>query len=84
MEYYILCHVDEDVIRFVEEYERDGNGNITFSTTGSFNLAFCFDDLEYARKVARKITHKHDKNGNYICSISVKSADFIIEHNLNY
>ena len=84
MEYYILCHVDEDVIRFVEEYERDENGKMIFSTTGSFNSAFSFDDLEYARKVARKITHKNDKDGNYVCSVSVKSSKFIIEHNLNY
>ena len=46
MEYHIICRTGEESMRFVDEYWPDENGNMMFTTSGSFNWARTFKDYD--------------------------------------
>ena len=58
MEYYIICRTGEESIRFVDEYWLDEDGNMMFTTSGSFNWARSFEDYDYACEIANQIYNK--------------------------
>ena len=84
MDYYILCRTGKESMRFVDEYWRSEEGEMMFTTSGSFTWAISFDDYDCACEIASEIYHKYDEDGYYVYDITVRSLDFIIENKLHY
>lgn len=84
MEYYIICRTGEESIKFVDEYWPDEDGNMMFTTSGSFNWARTFKDYDIACEVASEINHKYDEDGYYVYDVVVVTHDYIVENHLYY